>query len=275
MFRVSCLRPARSGQIMTNAMPPPGLGCPGCPVYVAASTIPGAGRGVFAARDLPKGAVVGDYCGLQVGDTASVRKIIAERAEYAYEPTSRDAGPTIYPDPYRDRDPPRGAQVPQLCNDAIHPEITGLENNAGFEEVRCGAGHARVRVVTKRAVRAGEEILLGYGYQYWRCARRPESIRTHPAVVAAEVLSDHVDGLEIHSMAAREVIPGTDWESWDHDDFPSRMVWCPVCKFLHSASLVGLMRMMRTRRDAHGVDDDKWWIVCYDVEDAVAVSVDD
>jgi len=61
-----------------------------------------------------------------------------------------------------------------FANDALHREITGLDNNCDFVEVRrkarpsrCGSTHPMVYLVATRDIRAGEELLVCYCMQYW------------------------------------------------------------------------------------------------------------
>jgi len=88
---------------------------------IAPSSLPGAGRGVFAARDLRPGEVVGWY----PGAGASPRG--PEWADYSFQ---RADGETLFPDP--------AEPGVHLCNDAVHPRLTGRRNNAAFRELPGG-----------------------------------------------------------------------------------------------------------------------------------------
>jgi hypothetical protein len=157
-------------------------GAPGCPLYVAASSLPGAGRGVFCERDLPAGAWVTPYDGAAryVGAMACVPGRVAD---YALEVPGHAVGVPgraetilgVAPRGAAERRAlGRGGRVVQraaggrargfghLLNDAVHPEVTRRANNCEFR-FRGAAAY----IVTTRAVPAGQELLVPYHVSYW------------------------------------------------------------------------------------------------------------
>lgn len=124
-------------------------------VRVAPSGIPGAGEGLFAAVDLPPGTVCAVYSGVRVAQ--------AEVDRRAWDLN----GNTITLD---EEDgtvidvPPRWASTAAYCASLGHKANHGEPQNAEyaplshprFGDVKC--------VRTVRDVRAGEEILVSYGY---------------------------------------------------------------------------------------------------------------
>lgn len=84
---------------------------------------------------------------------------------------------------------PAGA-VAQMANDALHVDVTGLENNTRFTEREWGGGGERggrrrtrppqVWLEATRRIRAGEEILVTYGLNYWLNRREKRVPLTRP-----------------------------------------------------------------------------------------------
>ena len=117
---------------------------------VKRSTVPGAGRGLFAERDLEAGADLGVYSGLEVSGPEALR---GDRSgAYALEVKRGlliDAAPT-------------NAAVTRFANDA---RGTSKRPNAAFRRnPRTGEVHLKAT----RRIRRGEEVLVSYGPAYWR-----------------------------------------------------------------------------------------------------------
>lgn len=117
---------------------------------VKRSTVPGAGRGLFAERDLEAGADLGVYSGLEVSGPEALR---GDRGgAYALEVKRGlliDAAPT-------------NAAVSRFAND---PRGTGRRANTAFRRsTRTGEVHLRAT----RRIKRGEEVLVSYGAAYWR-----------------------------------------------------------------------------------------------------------
>lgn len=142
------------------------------------------GRGLFAARFLPKGTLVTQYCGARRGPSANRTRASSlektdnvEATEYSFEcadGSSIDGRPGLWSGVKC-----RGG-VAQFANDALHPEATGRKNNCAFVEVPPSRGSVVVRVYlrTTRDVRAGDELLVPYSLCYWlsRARNRPDVI---------------------------------------------------------------------------------------------------
>ena len=126
---------------------------------VKRSTVPGAGRGLFAERDFEAAADLGVYSGLEVSGPEALR---GDRGgAYALEVKRGlliDAAPT-------------NAAVARFAND---PRGTGRRANAAFKRnTRTGEVHLRAT----RKIRRGEEVLVSYGAAYWRppAAAQPQA----------------------------------------------------------------------------------------------------
>ena len=128
------------------------------------------GVGVFAARSVPAGTVMTAYPFVRRGRHMGTRRRTHD-ADYEYEwgggggcGFSLDGHPELLSKlPVRRR----RAGCGHLANDAIHREVTGRDNNCDFLEDRSRATRPRLHLVTTRAVRRGEELLVSYSFGYW------------------------------------------------------------------------------------------------------------
>jgi len=135
------------------------------------STIPGAGKGLFATRDFPNKAVIARYTGdlLNTQDGEDSEDGF-EGSEYVLELSqlvSIDAARTDTADG-------------RLIND-IHR--TRLKPNVRFVPF-----HAQrtVTIKTTRAVKAGEEFLLSYGRSFWDARKRGAAEAKRAKEIVAE-----------------------------------------------------------------------------------------
>ena len=123
---------------------------------IKASTIPGAGLGLFAAKPLPEGHTV-DYTGDRVplASDDGGAYFLQTKSNEAIDAARTNAG--------------EGRWV----ND---PRGTALTANANFTLYTPPGGQRRAGLRTTRPVSKGEEILVKYGSEYWRF-HRPKSKR--------------------------------------------------------------------------------------------------
>eukprot|EP00798_Chlamydomonas_sp_ICE-L_P020466 gene20466-27255_t len=148
-------------------------------VHIGPSILPGAGKGIFANYDIAKGSVVADYGGIWVGSRRSLRTPPSLNSDYHYGllyqvPNGAFISATLdgHPSHFRPNQP---EYLAHMANDAIHPTATGFENNCHLDESVCGncrsvgqvVRSARVQIIAGRDIKAGEEILVSYGLQYW------------------------------------------------------------------------------------------------------------
>ena len=118
------------------------------------STIPNAGKGLFVAVDLPKGAIITEYIG--------------HRATWADVEDDAD-NPYIYfidDNNIIDASKDEGS-FGRYANDAAGlTRVAGLKNNAEYFE----EGN-RVFIKAKTKIKAGSEVLVSYGRSYWKQVR--------------------------------------------------------------------------------------------------------
>ncbi|MCL1888592.1 MAG: SET domain-containing protein-lysine N-methyltransferase [Kiritimatiellaeota bacterium] len=116
---------------------------------VAKSGVPGAGRGVFARVDIPKGTRVAEYTG-----------VVCREADYAYE----DEGDYVVLFSIgrgRVLDPRKGnASVARWINHSCEPNCAASQDGG------------RIFIEAERALRAGEELFYNYDI---RIGRRPNA----------------------------------------------------------------------------------------------------
>ena len=113
-------------------------------VQVKPSTIPGAGRGLFARQDIGRGEVISDYkIGTQKMNHAQfMKKYPSGRATHVWSPSKG-----IYYD-----------------GSNLQKSVAGAANRAsGNSNARINGGG---KVVTKQSVKKGAEILVNYGSSY-------------------------------------------------------------------------------------------------------------
>jgi hypothetical protein len=125
-------------------------------LFAAESKVPGAGTGVFAAWDLPKHTHLGYYCG-RVHWTYPQRN----KRNWVYMLALARRPPWIAREVWRAKK--RRGQTPCVDGVGILSQCNchhgGYVQNADF--------NATGRFYTLRHVKAGQEILVNYGEEYW------------------------------------------------------------------------------------------------------------
>lgn len=156
-------------------------------VIVGHSTIPGAGLGLFAAKDIKSGSIVAHYDGVWIGSRSlPLRSACAKYrhptklTDYQYLSCASskwqltlDAHPDILRR-YKIR------SVAHMANDAIDLCATGFSNNCYLTDCCGGNGviadkmtvrqlcrSMRVHIIAERDICCGEEIFVSYGLEYW------------------------------------------------------------------------------------------------------------
>lgn len=155
-----CLRPRHDRPFSFERMRMSDAGLLAPYVRLGCSRLPCGGRGLFATRTLPARAALTAYPGPSVPRegmrTRSQQARLREHWWYVFEV---GASPHyLNPDPNN-----LSSGVAHLANDAIHPEITGRQNNCEF----CETADGTVFLQTTRPVRRGEELLADYSLPYW------------------------------------------------------------------------------------------------------------
>ncbi len=123
-------------------------------LYVAESTIPNIGMGLFTKEDIKKGTLIIEYVG-EITKWEAVR----------YDPSN--AYLYYVNDDYVINAKDRPEVIARYANDAYGlTKINGLHNNSRFVNV-----NGRIFIKSTRNIPAGSEILVNYGKGYWETVR--------------------------------------------------------------------------------------------------------
>lgn len=124
---------------------------------VRKSTIPGAGKGLFTLRDIKKGERVVEYLGEIITDKECDRR--AEKDQYGY---------FFYISKNKCVDAYHMPEVKaRYANDASGlTKVKGIRNNCCYEVWKRSGW-----ILAEKNIKAGEEIFVSYGAEYWRDIR--------------------------------------------------------------------------------------------------------
>jgi SET domain-containing protein len=124
-------------------------------LIIKQSTLPGAGKGLFTKKFIPKGTRIIEYKG-KISNWKDVEHSQGENPYIFY--VKRDH--VINAAPYK-------KALARFANDARGlKRIKGLTNNAEYQE-----DGLRVFIVAKKDIPPGSEILVDYGKEYWDVIR--------------------------------------------------------------------------------------------------------
>jgi len=124
---------------------------------VKRSKIPKAGKGLFTKRDIKKGERVIEYLGEIITDKECERR--AEKDQFGY---------VFYISKQKCIDAHHTPEfLARYANDAKGlTKVKGINNNACYE-----VSKNRGWVIAEKNIKAGSEILVSYGAEYWRDIR--------------------------------------------------------------------------------------------------------
>lgn len=128
--------------------------------FIATSTIPGAGLGLFATRDYKQNEFIIEYCGEAIDLKEKVRRYPHNTAQYVVGCTRN-----LFID----------AVDPALSSDARYINSAGKYNNAQVK-ISHLAGTCTANVRAKKHIRAGDEIFMPYGTSF----HLPAHAQSHP-----------------------------------------------------------------------------------------------
>jgi len=129
-------------------------------LVIKRSTLPGAGKGLFTKKFIPKGSVIVEY----KGKITSWKEVQHNNGENGY---------IYYVKRYHVIDAgSRPNELARYANDAKGlAQVRGLSNNAEYTE-----DGLRVFIAAKKDIPAGSEILVSYGKEYWAAIRHNHKI---------------------------------------------------------------------------------------------------
>jgi uncharacterized protein len=127
-------------------------------LYLKKSQLPGAGKGLYTSRDIKKDEEIVEYKGEVVPWS-----VVEERSAKGYEGYAFYISEKMSVDAYFT---PKA--MGRYANDAKgFGRIEGLRNNSQYI-VKRRNGVRKVFIVASRNIKAGSEILVDYGSDYWR-----------------------------------------------------------------------------------------------------------
>ena len=120
-------------------------------LYLKKSQLPRAGKGLFTKVDIPKGTVIVEYKG-RVTTWDAIKHEDGKNGYLYYVNSKRviNAKPLV-------------KTFGRYANDAAgRVRVKGLRNNSEYIEKK-----KRCYIKSTRKIKAGEEIFVGYGREYW------------------------------------------------------------------------------------------------------------
>lgn len=126
-------------------------------LYVKKSKIPKSGKGLFTDAPIKRGDIVCEY----EGEKISWKECEARNAKL---PGNKKGAYFFYINNRNCVDAAHALDTfGRYANDASGPsKIEGLRNNSNYEVIK-----GKPYIVAKRNIKAGEEILVSYGKEYW------------------------------------------------------------------------------------------------------------
>lgn len=127
-------------------------------VEVKTSTIPNAGKGLFALQDFSKDEEICEFTG-QTISKEEIKKLSGQRAEYLI---AKDDGTTV--DVYNSKSPAKYANDHDGYLKATKKSGFQKKNNCEIMEI----GNGELWLVATKAIKEDDEIFCSYGPSYWK-----------------------------------------------------------------------------------------------------------
>lgn len=122
-------------------------------LYIKKSQIPGAGNGLYTAKDIKKGDLVVEYLGERITWAECNARAEEDKEGYVFF-----INKNLCIDAYHTKE-----HLARYANDALGlTRVAGLRNNCCYTIKK-----NRAYVEAKMNIKAGSEILVPYGKEYW------------------------------------------------------------------------------------------------------------
>lgn len=129
---------------------------------IKSSEIPGAGVGVFTQKYIEKDSIITEFTGEKISHTIGLSRIILKTSHSILYLNKK-----YCVDSKKDE-----CCIATYINDAKgFIKISGLRNNVSLVIAK-----GRLLVVAKRNIKAGEELYMNYGINYWRTVIKYQKI---------------------------------------------------------------------------------------------------
>lgn len=126
-------------------------------LLVKRSKIPGAGKGLFTTKAIPKDAKIIEYRGEIIGWKDYNARVAKQEDGYLFYFNRNKCVDAFHTPQYKAR----------YANDAAGiTRVKGLRNNSHYEII-----DDKCYIVAARNIKAGEEIFCDYTRDYWKCVR--------------------------------------------------------------------------------------------------------
>jgi SET domain-containing protein len=126
-------------------------------LIVKKSTLPKAGKGLFTKKDIKKGERIVEYIGEIITEAELDRRAENDIYGYAFYISKRKCIDAYY----------RPDELARFANDAKGlVRVEGIKNNCCYEIWK-----NRGWIKAERNIKAGEEIFVSYGAEYWKDIR--------------------------------------------------------------------------------------------------------
>ena len=127
-------------------------------LHVKKSTLPGAGKGLFTDQDIPKGKIICEYEGEKITWKEAERRNEKNQGGYVYYISEKSCVDAWH---YK-------KTFGRYANDAAGiGRIKGFRNNSTYDVIR-----GKVYIRATRNIKAGSEIFVSYGRQYWNIMKQ-------------------------------------------------------------------------------------------------------
>jgi uncharacterized protein len=126
-------------------------------LFVKKSKLPGSGKGLFTKDPIKRGEIVCEY----EGEKLSWKECEARNSNM---PKKKKGAYYFYINSRNCVDASHALDTfGRYANDAQGPQrVTGMRNNSRYEVIK-----GKPYIVASRNIKAGEEILVSYGKEYW------------------------------------------------------------------------------------------------------------
>lgn len=126
-------------------------------LIVKKSTLPRAGKGLFTKREIKKGERIVEYLGEVITDAECDKRAEKDIYGYAFYISKKKCIDAYY----------RPKAIARYANDAKGiVKIKGITNNSCYEIWK-----NRGWITATKNIKAGSEILVSYGSEYWKDIR--------------------------------------------------------------------------------------------------------
>ncbi len=149
-------------------------------LYLKESMLPNAGKGLFTDSEIKKGEIIIEYIGTirtwaECNKRVEINDIMGSYIFYINAKYCIDAYDTT-------------EELARYANDAAgYTKVAKLKNNSLYE-----VKQKRVFIVAARKIKAGEEVFVSYGKDYWKQQKENMEIERKNKIVAEKLIAQAI-----------------------------------------------------------------------------------